>query len=63
MKAIQNFIKKLKQIVQASAKKQQGWTTMEYVVGAIALVGIVTLVLNAFGDKLISAIGSLQIVQ
>lgn len=41
---------------------QAGWTTMEYVVGAIALVGVVTLVLNVFSEKLISAIESLKLI-
>lgn len=41
---------------------QAGWTTMEYVVGAIALVGVVTMVLNVFSDKLMGAINALQIV-
>lgn len=43
-------------------KLQSGWTTMEYVVGAIALVGVVTLVLNVFSEKLVSAINTLQLI-
>ncbi|MEO8581720.1 MAG: hypothetical protein ABI425_04020 [Patescibacteria group bacterium] len=41
---------------------QTGWTTMEYVVGAIALVGVVTLVLKAFGEKLVAAIETLKLI-
>lgn len=48
---------------QAIANKDQtGWTTMEYVVGAIALVVVVSAVLAVFKEKLIDAINTLELV-
>jgi hypothetical protein len=49
-------------MTKAKRKSQTGWTTMEYVVGAIALVGVVTLIINTFSDKLIGAINALQLI-
>ena len=61
MKAVQTLIQKLKKLVRASAKLQQGWTTMEYVVGAIVMAGIVTGILGVFNSKLTEAINALVI--
>ena len=43
-------------------KDQTGWTTMEYVVGAIALVVVVSTVLGIFKEKLVDAINTLELV-
>lgn len=59
---MKSLLKKAVKALRFSAQHQQGWTTMEYVVGAIALVGVVTLVLNVFSDKLVAAIQTLQLI-
>lgn len=48
-------------LVKRSKLSQAGWTTMEYVVGAIALVSVVTMVIGVFGDKLTAAIQGLTL--
>lgn len=60
---MKKLIAKLKKLLKPTKTSQKGWTTMEYVVGAIALVVVVTAVVNTFGEKLTSAIESLEIVQ
>jgi hypothetical protein len=52
--------KKLKKLSK-QMKSQAGWTTMEYVVGAIALVVVIKLVIDTFGEKLVAAVGRLVI--
>ena len=52
----------MKKMKKWSTNMQAGWTTMEYVVGAIALVGVVIAVLSVFKDKLITAIQSLTLI-
>ena len=54
-------MKKSLKALSKQMKSQAGWTTMEYVVGAIALVTVITLVINTFGQKLVAAVGRLTI--
>ncbi len=49
-------------MTKAKKLSQAGWTTMEYVVGAIALVGVISVVINKFGEKLLQAVDSLKMI-
>lgn len=59
---LKNWAKKIKAFwAKMKVNSQQGWTTMEYVAGAIAIAGMVTLIIDIFKGKLTDAIGKLVI--